>query len=325
MAFLIYLKTLTVHLVLVLAGGFLCMNPFGALISLGLIRRKSVENMRLNSNTGSKSCSDESQTGKSSWYIRPFFYFWEILSSGLKSFSTGFMFAGCFVLIMQLGWKFGWHNSFHKGYEDYLFGIVSSWLGIFGLVYMGPILMIANVHQEFTGSYSRAFEVSLCRKLLKKNPWGRLKLAMIFFCCCFFLGLVSLLPRFFENMMPDIEAWTDQEFRDHFWGYFYFKGIVTFVCCSWLFSQAASVYENANLVGSEKTGTGFFIGHKYFLFRCAGWLWAYLGRWASFFSPAIWLAGVFLIYILEFLNYHLDFGFLLNPLLILPWIGPMPF
>jgi len=301
------------------------MNPFGALISLGLIRRNAVSNMKWNANEGSQSCAGEYRTLRSGWYIWPFDFFWQHFVSGFKGFLTGVMFAGCFVLIMQLGWKFGWHNSFHKGYEDYLFGIVSSWLGIFGLVYMGPILLIANVHQECTGSYSSAFEFSLCRKLLKKNPWGRLKLAMVFFWCCFFLILVSALPRFFENMMPEVDAWTDQEFREHFWWYFYFKGIVTFVCCRWLFSQAASVYANANLVSSEKTGDGFFIGRNNFLFRCAGWLWTCLGRWASFFSPAIWLAGVFLIYILEFLNYHLDFGFLLNPLLILPWIGPMPF
>src|SRR5262249_46006674 len=49
--------------------------------------------------------------------VTPIHSLWRNYWIGLKMFLGTFLLAGWGGLIMTYSWEFGWHNSFHKGYE----------------------------------------------------------------------------------------------------------------------------------------------------------------------------------------------------------------
>lgn len=248
---------------------------------------------------------------------------------------------------MQLGWKFGWHNSFNKGFEDYLFGVLLSLAGILAFLIMAPLVLLGQVHQSVQGRFASAFDIGFLRRLLNQRPVAKITLALVFLSAFFPIAILNSAPRFFELANPAWAELTDQEFQKKVQPYFYIYGLVLFLAVSWVRNHAVKLYAKSLWVMVKKgdldeknrsllAEQGFSIpllkveliapkslvaiAQSVIVKTTKGTLWS-----IAIFSPLLWLAAIFLVYFKEFINYHPETGFLNHPFLLLPWIGPSPF
>jgi hypothetical protein len=72
---------------------------------------------------------------------------------------------GCFLLLA--GWKYGWDNSFHKGYEQAFVGRITGAVGILCLVPALMYLPMGWAHLAATGRFRSFFDRRLVKALMR--------------------------------------------------------------------------------------------------------------------------------------------------------------
>ena len=74
---------------------------------------------------------------------------------------------GCFLMLA--GWKYGWDNSFYKGYEQAFIGRITAALGIVAFLAALAYLPMARAHLSASGSFKAFFDNRLIFALIRRR------------------------------------------------------------------------------------------------------------------------------------------------------------
>jgi hypothetical protein len=99
--------------------------------------------------------------------VAPVSSLWLNFTTGLKALFCTYLLTGWGCLLMYFGWRFGWHNSFNKGYELAYLGPLLSLLGITLFVLSLFYVLMAQVHQAVTGAAGSFFDFRFVARLVR--------------------------------------------------------------------------------------------------------------------------------------------------------------
>jgi hypothetical protein len=359
----------------VLIGSWFCLNPLTALIVVGWLCRRIQSRVLYGwwkqarrDDTFAEFCrtlGSEAPVLRPRWFLReanrpkpsgsfrralhivtaPVASLWLNLRLGFVSLFCTELLLGFGCLTMAWSWWYGWLNSFHKGYENYLVGPLS---GVGGVILFTAAMMyvpMAQVHQAVIGEARAFFDFRFVWRLVRSRPTGYLGLALLFLFFGVVLEILKTAPAFLPQADLGSEP-TDAELRGlaHFLENYYFAcAVVLFVALLLTRLAAARVYRLAVLHGL-RTGR---ITRADLHPRLADWLdrlgllmqptketgvWPAVretGRWGYhrvvYVALAlVWIAFAAKGYVGEFLHVHPIAGFLNQPLVQLPFCTSVP-
>jgi hypothetical protein len=117
---------------------------------------------------------------------------WRNFSLGVQALLCDAFVLGWGSLFMLIGWEFGWLNSFHKGYEQSIFGPSAYFFGglllILGLFYVP----MAQAHQAVTGQARAFFEFRFVWRLVRARLGRYVGLALLIVFASFAFSLVRM-------------------------------------------------------------------------------------------------------------------------------------
>jgi hypothetical protein len=179
------------------------------------------------------------------WLIVPWHSLWLNVQIGVKGLFCTYLLTGFPCLLMYFSWKFGWLNSFHKGYEEAALGALMGLTGIALFCLVMLYVPMAQVHQAATGRASAFFDFRFVWKLIRARLTAYVGLAML-------LGLASLILEITrlvaasENFLGNF-AGSDLEGFHFFQNYLFGVGVYLFVALVLLRGLAAAIYRSAVL------------------------------------------------------------------------------
>jgi len=268
------------------------------------------------------------------------------LRIGIEAVVCTYLIAGWGCLLMTFSWWFGWHNSFHKGYELTGVGPVTGILGI--LLFVAAMLYVpmAQVHQAVTGDARAFFDFRFVWRLIRARLMAYVGLAGVFL----FLGLIQEILKtaplgFAYCDVPDTAGPALlREVLHHLEGYYF--GCTLFLVFSLLVTRwlAAHIYRAAVLkvlrrgwVAADElhpTLARWFqeLGPLPEVQAGPGGLFGaarVMGRWSfrSLLFPTLfllWTLFVVKVYIGEFFHFHPVRGFMNHPLVQIPCVNDIP-
>ncbi len=249
------------------------------------------------------------------------------------------------VTLWLFGWYAGWNNSFNKGYEQYYFGMLISWIGITLFIAVMLYLPLAQARQAVTGRWQSFYEYRLIRSLIRRRPLPCLLLAACYSIASLPVAVLIAFTLFIEQINPNTREMTDLEFLNVLNTYFFWTGVVGFSAFVVLRVLATRVYAGAvvsavrdgdlsvDKLGAIESLTLERLGlskaedrpQRRAVIRIARS--ATRPFWRTSVVTAtvlVWFTFVAQIYVREFLNYHPVRGWMNQPLVQLPWFRYVP-
>ncbi len=112
--------------------------------------------------------------------VRPkLFSLFRNLGLGIQAIFCTYLVAGLGCALMAYGWEFGWVNSFHKGYEFYFVGILTSLAGMVLFTLSMFHVGLAQVHHAVTGKRYAFFDFHFVWQLVKSRLFAYLGFATL--------------------------------------------------------------------------------------------------------------------------------------------------
>jgi hypothetical protein len=276
----------------------------------------------------------------------PFRSLWLNAKLGFLGVFCTFVLTAWGCLLMQLGWEFGWLNSFNKGYEQAGIGAALSVTGIALFIAAMGYVPMAQIHFAVTGDYRSFFDFRFVSQLIRARYLSYVLLAVGVVLFSVVIQVLRVAPAFFGNA----EAWSSPALSDAailhaLQGYYFWCNVTLFLGLLATHGFAAWIYRSA-LVKVLRRGRvtpeqlhpllrqwfdalgGLPAAEPE---REGAWLHAARGlRWLVRVAcgvalyGAIWLAFVVFLYISEFFNYHPYIGFLNQQQIQLPAFDYLP-
>jgi hypothetical protein len=266
-------------------------------------------------------------------------------AAGVRMLAGTWLLTGWGCLLMAFSWEYGWLNSFHKGYEQHLLGLL---LGVSGTLLLMLSLFyvpLAQVHHAATRELRSFLDIRFVWALVRMRPFSCLLLAAVYLLFGHVLeGLKTLAPALPVCDLPSEP--TPEELRHvlHFLQQYYFAAC--FLLIAGLLAThglAAGIYRSAVVDGLRRG----WLSQEQLHPTLADWLarldlipsvapagpvWRVVGPvlrmpWRIVLGAAtflVWLAFVIRVYPGEFLNYHPGVGFLNHSLVQLPCFNYVP-
>jgi hypothetical protein len=177
--------------------------------------------------------------------VVPWHSLWLNFKTGVQGLFCTYLLTGFPCLLMYFSWKFGWLNSFHKGYEEAALGALMGLTGIFLFCLVMLYVPMAQVHQAATGRASAFFAFRFVWKLVRARLTAYVGLAVL-------LGLASLVLEITRVMVldeyfPGNNADTDVLGFAFFYEYLSWVAVGLFMALLLLRGLAALIYRSAVL------------------------------------------------------------------------------
>jgi hypothetical protein len=177
--------------------------------------------------------------------VVPWHSLWLNFKIGVQGLFCTYLVTGLPCLLMYFSWKFGWLNSFHKGYEEAALGALMGLAGIALFCLVMIYVPMAQVHQAATGRPSAFFDFRFIGKLVRARLTAYLGLALL-------LGLASLVLEItrvvaVDDYFPGNNAETDALGYAFFHEYLSWVAVYLFVSLLLLRGLAAALYRSAVL------------------------------------------------------------------------------
>jgi len=177
--------------------------------------------------------------------IVPWHSLWLNFKIGVQGLFCTYLLTGFPCLLMYFSWKFGWLNSFHKGYEEAALGALMGLAGIALFCLAMLYVPMAQVHQAATGRASAFFDFRFVWKLIRARLTAYVGLALLLGLASLILDVTRLMAAselFLGNL-----AETDAERVAFFQQYLFGVGVYLFVALLLLRGLAAIIYRSAVL------------------------------------------------------------------------------
>jgi hypothetical protein len=254
---------------------------------------------------------------------------------------------GC--IFMQFSWRYGWDNSFNKGYEQAAIGPGTGLFGIFLVILAMMYVPMAVSRQSASGNWRDFYDFAVNLRLIRRKAFGCLWLALVYFAVVFPVNILKVVPSFLSQGTGEFaQAMSSDpvaalEFSQ---AYYLWCGLLVFPAYVVVRMAGARLYASALLVevghGSVMPRLGA-AEHEvlarlnlltrversnYFVVRAAKWTVSRSGTVAALgLALVVWFLFVFqTFYVSEFLNYHAEFGraWLNQPVVQLPYFKYIP-
>jgi len=135
--------------------------------------------------------------------------FWDNLKSGLAVAFNTWLLTLPATALWAFGWRYGWDNSFNKGYEMAYIGPTLSVLGIVCFMVVLPYLPAAQSHQALTGTFRSFWDFRTVYAALRHNALGFLWVIVLWLAALLFIRFGMTAVILSGNSIP--AEWTDAE------------------------------------------------------------------------------------------------------------------
>ncbi len=288
---------------------------------------------------------------------------WENARLGAQSLlNVGVLTLPCFA-IMFFAWYAGWNNSFHKGYEQAVFGPLTSLFGIalfIGVMFYVPM---AWARQACTRRAKAFWQGGIVWPLIRASRPRAVAFAALVVLLNLPLTALKAWPYFVpQARLSAIEAsdeivaddsarkavdWDDltpRQAREHLNRHYWISGFYLFGALVVLRVASGRIYAGAlrgiaqnrprlddldprerELLQLASVAMSAPAGKRNFLSRFTRWLATKAGGMlCGFLVGSLWFTFIAQLYVSEFLRYTSWQGWLNHPLLMLPWFRHMP-
>ena len=178
---------------------------------------------------------------------------WLNFKTGVQGLFCTYLFTGWGCLLMLFGWRFGWLNSFFKGYEYSAVGPLTSLLGIVLFIAAMYYVVMAQVHQAVTGQRKAFFDFAFVWKLIQARATAYCGLVIVMAILALPIELMKLFVlggQFFSNN----DNLTHGQVLGYSLVYVFFGSLLVFSMLLLVRRLAAKIYSSA-LLKCLRTGT----------------------------------------------------------------------
>ncbi len=241
------------------------------------------------------------------------------------------------MALWTFSWRYGWDNSFNKGYEQAYIGPT---LGISGiLLFMLAMLYVplAQVQLAVAGRAVTFFRWRIVRAVFMGNLTGVLWLAAVYVLAALPINVLLAGVLFRFNDTIDSPTLTDAELLEQLKRYFLIVGVVGLPLYAWVRVTSGRVYARGFL-HAVRTGSlrrtalagmsALELAHDAASTLATKKTWKTLRRGAATMVVVamllLWFIFVAQIYVRQFLNYVPMQGWLNQPLVHAPWLSHIP-
>jgi len=263
---------------------------------------------------------------------------WRNLITGLRVLMATYIVTLPGVALTAFSWRYGWDNSFNKGYEQAYLGPMLGLSGVFLLMLAMLYVPFAQAQLSIGERISTFFRWRIIWAAVGSQPHRVLWLAAVYFVASFPINVLSAAVLFRFNEAERITDLTDEEFLRLLRQYFWLAGLVGFPLFVWTRVAAASTYARC-VESALRNG-------RLTLEQLAGI--DPLERFARALGPSpkggvlvkalrggslvpvlaltlvVWFGFVAQIYVRQFLNYVPLYGWMNQPLVHAPWLRYIP-
>ncbi len=199
--------------------------------------------------------------------VVPWHSLWLNFTIGVQGLFCTYLLTGFPCLLMYFSWRFGWLNSFHKGYEEAALGAVMGLTGIALFCLAMLYVPMAQIHQAATGRAAAFFDFAFVWQLIRARLAAYVGLAVLLGLASLVLEItrVAVLTDGFPGNDPDT---TDAEGFAYFYTYLSWVAVYLFVALLLLRGLAAVIYRAAVLKVLRRGWVAFEELHPVL----AGWL-----------------------------------------------------
>lgn len=145
-------------------------------------------------------------------------------------------------LLWAIAWYTGWHISFNKMYEESATGISLSLLGMLLFILVMFYLPLAQTRHAFTGKWQSFFDFSFIKAMICHSPIKLLLLALGYSISSIVLTFFKILPVFFYNMNPALDALSPSQALEFINRYYFYTGLCGFLLLLFLKTIAGYIY-----------------------------------------------------------------------------------
>lgn len=262
---------------------------------------------------------------------------WSNLAAGLICLLGTYALTLPGMALWTFSWRYGWDNSFNKGYEQAYIGPTLGIIGILLFLLAMLYVPLAQVQVAVTGRLATFFRWRIIAAVFMGNLTGVQMLTAAYVLAAIPINLLLAGVLFRFNDTIDSPTLTDAELREKLEHYFLFAGVIGLPLFACLRALAGRVYAQG-FVGAVRSGgmqpdivAG--IPQLETVYNLSSTL-ASKRTWINFkraISAALiavmlllWFLFVAQIYVRQFLNYVPMQGWLNQPLVHAPWLSHLP-
>jgi hypothetical protein len=231
------------------------------------------------------------------------------------------------VALWAFSWRYGWDNSFNKGYEQAFIGPT---LGISGILLFIPAMFyvpLAQAQLAVCGNVASFFRWRVVRAVFMNNLHGAVWLALAYAVATLPINFLLAAVLFRFNESADVAAIPDEQFRSALDRYFFIAGMVALPLYAWVRVTAGRVYARGlrkALKGNGLDGLRIDEVNAGMLAKKTHAIRRTLLVPIVLLLVVIWFAFVAQIYVRQFLNYVPLRGWMVQPLVHGPWLRYIP-
>ncbi|MEZ4321341.1 MAG: hypothetical protein R3F61_27945 [Myxococcota bacterium] len=247
--------------------------------------------------------------------------------------------------LWMFAWRYGWDNSFTKGYDMRSIGPLTGLAGVAVFVGTMLVLPLAQARYATTRSWRAFWDVGLLATLVRRSWTGAVPLAAAHALAGIPFTFMWIYPVFAPIARPEMADWTDAHLLAWLRSYFLVWAILGFATTFALKQLAARWYASA-LLDAVRSGTvssrqldpvevarltslGLLrvkdLSHRHPLVRAADWTASAVGRSIGLASAAfLWGFVAFQLFTGAFFHYRPVIGWVNQPLLLVPAFSHVP-
>jgi len=261
---------------------------------------------------------------------------------GVTALATTWLLTGPGAVLWWFGWRYGWDNSFLKGYESAAIGPLTSLLGVAMFTAAMLVVPMGQARLAVTRSWRAAVDVSFLWRLVRRQWPGGVLLGAGYAA----VGLVVMVMWVSVTMSPvqrpEMAAWSHAEATEWLGRHYVFFALLCVPLLVALRRTAGWWYASA-LVATVRSGelgpSGLHpveadalrsLGllsvrdhpNRHRLWRFARWSATRIGRTTgTVLMVALWLVVVAQVFVGQFFHYRSGRGWVNVPAIHMPWLG----
>jgi len=284
---------------------------------------------------------DRPAPARAAWHVR----LKDSAVLGVQGLGTTFLLAGPGMVLWWFGWRYGWDNSFLKGYESAAIGPLTGLLGSALFVAAMVVVPMGQARLAFTRNWRAAIDVSVLWRLVRRRWPAGVLLTGGYAAVGGPIMLMWMIVTFAAVNQPHMDAFTEAEAWAWLGRHYLFFALLLIPAFIAL-RRAAGRWYAAALVGAVQAGD---VGHdaldplekawlsdlgllqlrehpdRHRLVRFAAWSATRLGRATGISAMGfLWFLVVMQVFVAQFFHYRSGAGWLLLPSITLPWFGSVP-
>ncbi len=261
----------------------------------------------------------------SNWLLRMLRRVWHDLRQGFAVVANVLALTLPATALWYLAWLLGWNVSFFKGYEQSHLGAS---IGLASIALFGVLMLyvpIAVCHQAATGRWKAFWDVSLLRRLVWRAGWRHAIVASLFLLLASPVIVGRIAPYFF-NQAGSLDGLSHAELAEAARQYFLALSIIALPAYWLAWRLAASVYRKQILASTDTIGSPF--DDRLVAISPAkpqrSWIGTLSTAAALAVASGVWMLAAVQIFVAQFFNYVPGQGWLIHPVIVMPWLRYLP-